>query len=212
MEHGHTSALPEFDRDVRCLPSYRRATATRREHGPRCPQPGCDGCGQCYSLVEFPPDRTSRAIPPREGSSAMEISQLEFTIAWASIVGTTLVTLFGGAAFLCREMRRGFDRLGRKLDRLAEQLGDLQISDAYREPSQTQSTVAGRPTALVEQSSHRGSSRHCSGNEQPGPRITTLSVAGAILIAVLAALGFLNRQKGRGQPTLGPADAGCGIE
>ena len=58
----------------------------------------------------------------------MEISQLEFTIAWASIVGTTLVTLFGGAAFLCREMRRGFDRLGRKLDRLAEQLGDLQIS------------------------------------------------------------------------------------
>ena len=61
MEHGHTSALPEFDRDVRCLPSYRRATATRREHGSRCPQPGCDGCGQCYSLVEFPPDRTSPA-------------------------------------------------------------------------------------------------------------------------------------------------------
>lgn len=65
----------------------------------------------------------------------MEVSQVQGIIAWVSIMGTTLVTVFGGAAFLRREMRRGFDRLdarfdglGRKLDCLVEQLGVIKIS------------------------------------------------------------------------------------
>ena len=36
----------------------------------------------------------------------MEISQLEFTIAWVSILGTTLGTVLGAFGFLLREMRR----------------------------------------------------------------------------------------------------------
>lgn len=58
----------------------------------------------------------------------MEISQVQGIIAWVSIMGTTFVTVFGGAAFLCRAMRQGTNRLGRKLDCLAEQLGALKIS------------------------------------------------------------------------------------
>lgn len=50
-------------------------------------------------------------------------------------MGTTLVTVFGVAALLRREVRRGFDRLdarfdglGREFDCLAEQLGAIKIS------------------------------------------------------------------------------------
>lgn len=43
----------------------------------------------------------------------MEISQLEFIIAWVSILGAVLAA-FG---FLLREMRRGFDRHEARFDR-----------------------------------------------------------------------------------------------
>lgn len=59
----------------------------------------------------------------------MEISQLEFIIAWVSILGAVLAA-FG---FLLREMRRGFDRHEARMDRQdekLEQITDLRIAVA----------------------------------------------------------------------------------
>lgn len=46
----------------------------------------------------------------------MEVSQIEFTIAWVSILGTTLGCVFAAFGFLHREMRRGFDRVDKRFD------------------------------------------------------------------------------------------------
>ncbi len=63
----------------------------------------------------------------------MEISQLEFTIAWVSILATTLGAVLGAFGFLLREMRRGFDRHEARMDRQdekLEQITDLRIAVA----------------------------------------------------------------------------------
>ncbi|MCY3661484.1 MAG: hypothetical protein OXH28_01505 [bacterium] len=63
----------------------------------------------------------------------MEISQLEFIIAWVSILGTTLGAVLGAFGFLLREMRRGFDRHEARMDRQdekLEQITDLRIAVA----------------------------------------------------------------------------------
>ncbi len=63
----------------------------------------------------------------------MEISQLEFVIAWVSILGTTLGAVLGAFGFLLREMRRGFDRHEARVDRQdekLEQITDLRIAVA----------------------------------------------------------------------------------
>lgn len=63
----------------------------------------------------------------------MEISQLEFIIAWVSILGTTLGAVLAAFGFLLREMRRGFDRQEARMDRQDEkldQITDLRIAVA----------------------------------------------------------------------------------
>ena len=67
----------------------------------------------------------------------MEVSQIEFIIAWASIIGATLGCVFAAFGFLHREMRRGFDRVDQKFDRqdekidsLSEDVTDLKVSVA----------------------------------------------------------------------------------
>ena len=63
----------------------------------------------------------------------MEVSQIEFTIAWASIIGTTLGCVFAAFGFLLREMRRGFDRHEARMDRQdgkLEQIADLRVAVA----------------------------------------------------------------------------------
>lgn len=67
----------------------------------------------------------------------MEVSQIEFTIAWVSIIGATLGCVFAAFGFLHREMRRGFDRVDQKFDRqdekidsLSEDVTDLKVSVA----------------------------------------------------------------------------------
>ena len=59
----------------------------------------------------------------------MEISQLEFVVAWVSILGAVL----GAFGFLLREMRRGFDRHEARMDRQdekLEQIMDLRVAVA----------------------------------------------------------------------------------
>lgn len=61
----------------------------------------------------------------------MEISQLEFIIAWVSILGTTLGAVLGAFGFLYRQMRRGFDRHEARMDRQdekLEQITDLRVA------------------------------------------------------------------------------------
>ena len=63
----------------------------------------------------------------------MEVSQLEFIIAWMSILGTTLGAVLGAFGFLLREMRRSFDRHGARMDRQdekLEQITDLRVAVA----------------------------------------------------------------------------------
>lgn len=62
----------------------------------------------------------------------MEISQLEFIIAWVSILGTTVGAVLGAFGFLLREMRRGFDghearfdRQDARMDRFDEKLQQI---------------------------------------------------------------------------------------
>jgi len=56
----------------------------------------------------------------------MEISQLEFIIAWVSILGTSLGGVFAAFKFLHREMRDGFKRQ----DEMLEQVTDLRVAVA----------------------------------------------------------------------------------
>ncbi|MCY3925919.1 MAG: hypothetical protein OXG52_10520 [bacterium] len=67
----------------------------------------------------------------------MEISQLEFIIAWVSILGTILAAVLGAFGFLHREMREGFRRQDKRMDRqdaeikaLRSDVTDLQVSVA----------------------------------------------------------------------------------
>ena len=55
----------------------------------------------------------------------MDVSQIEFTIAWVSIIGTTLGCVFAAFGFLHREMRRGFDRVDQKFDRQVAEIREL---------------------------------------------------------------------------------------
>ena len=55
----------------------------------------------------------------------MEVSQIEFTIAWVSIIGATLGCVFAAFGFLHREMRRGFDRVDQKFDRQVAEIREL---------------------------------------------------------------------------------------
>lgn len=63
----------------------------------------------------------------------MEVSQIEFTVAWVSIIGTTLGGVFAAFGFLLREMRRGFNRHEARMDRQdekLEQITDLRVAVA----------------------------------------------------------------------------------
>ena len=46
----------------------------------------------------------------------MEVGQIQFIIAWASIIGTTLGGVFAAFTFLHREMREGFKRQDKRMD------------------------------------------------------------------------------------------------
>ncbi|MCY3661493.1 MAG: hypothetical protein OXH28_01550 [bacterium] len=60
----------------------------------------------------------------------MEISQLEFIIAWVSILGTTLGAIFAAFGFLHRGMREGFKRQDAEIKELRADVGDLKVSVA----------------------------------------------------------------------------------
>ena len=67
----------------------------------------------------------------------MEIGQLEFIIAWVSILGTTLGAVLGSFGFLLREMREGFKRQDKRMDgqdaeikELRTDVTDLKVSVA----------------------------------------------------------------------------------
>ena len=63
----------------------------------------------------------------------MEVSQIEFVIAWVSILVTILGAVLGAFGFLLREMRRGFDHHEARLDRQdekLEQITDLRVAVA----------------------------------------------------------------------------------
>ncbi|MCY3561687.1 MAG: hypothetical protein OXH20_11040 [bacterium] len=67
----------------------------------------------------------------------MEVSQLEFIIAWVSILGTTVAAVLAAFGFLHRERRDGFkrhearmDRQDEKLEQLTGDVTDLKVSVA----------------------------------------------------------------------------------
>ena len=60
----------------------------------------------------------------------MEIGQVEFIIAWVSIIGTTLGGVFAAFMFLHREMRQGFDRHDEKIEGLRADVTNLHGSVA----------------------------------------------------------------------------------
>lgn len=90
-----------------------------------------------YARGWLPPDRAGRAIPPGGGSSAVEVGQIQFIIAWVSILVTILGAVLAGYAFLHREMRDGFKRQDERMDgqdaeikELRTDVGDLRVSVA----------------------------------------------------------------------------------
>lgn len=60
----------------------------------------------------------------------MEVGQLEFIIAWVSILGTTVGAVLGAFGFLRREMREGFKRQDAEIKELRTDVGELQVSVA----------------------------------------------------------------------------------
>ena len=60
----------------------------------------------------------------------MEVGQLEFIIAWVSILVTVLGTVLGAFGFLYREIRRKFDRQDQKFDRQDQKIDALQVGVA----------------------------------------------------------------------------------
>ncbi|MCY3786500.1 MAG: hypothetical protein OXG47_07220 [bacterium] len=63
----------------------------------------------------------------------MEISQLEFIVTVASVAGTILAAVLGAFGFLHREMREGFKRQDKRMDRQdekLEKLADLRVAVA----------------------------------------------------------------------------------
>ena len=46
----------------------------------------------------------------------MEVGQIQFIIAWVSIIGTALGGVFAAFTFLHREMRDGFRRQNKRMD------------------------------------------------------------------------------------------------
>ncbi|MCY4102065.1 MAG: hypothetical protein OXG55_02185 [bacterium] len=67
----------------------------------------------------------------------MEVAQIQFIIAWVSILVTILGAVFAGYAFLQREMRDGFKRQDKRMDgqdaeikELRTDVGDLRVSVA----------------------------------------------------------------------------------
>jgi len=60
----------------------------------------------------------------------VEIGQLQFIVAWVSIIGTTLGAVFAVFAFLHREMRRGFERVDQKIEGIRADVASLQVSVA----------------------------------------------------------------------------------
>ena len=60
----------------------------------------------------------------------MEIGQIEFIVAWVSIIGTTLGGVFAAFMFLHREMRRGFKLQDGEVKELRSDVTDLKVSVA----------------------------------------------------------------------------------
>ncbi len=67
----------------------------------------------------------------------MEVGQIQFIIAWVSIIGATLGGVFAAFTFLHREMREGFKRQDKRMDgqdaeikELRTDVTDLKVSVA----------------------------------------------------------------------------------
>ncbi len=67
----------------------------------------------------------------------MEVGQIQFVVAWVSIIGTTLGGVFAAFTFLHREMREGFKRQDKRMDgqdaeikELRTDVTDLKVSVA----------------------------------------------------------------------------------
>ena len=60
----------------------------------------------------------------------MEIGQVQFIVAWVSIIGTTLGGMFAAFMFLHREMREGFKRQAGEVKELRSDVTDLKVSVA----------------------------------------------------------------------------------
>ena len=60
----------------------------------------------------------------------MDISQLEFIIAAASMTGTILAAVLGAFAFLHREMRAGFKRQDGDIKELRSDVTNMKVSVA----------------------------------------------------------------------------------
>ena len=60
----------------------------------------------------------------------MEIGQIEFIVAWVSIIGTTLGGVFAAFMYLHREMREGFKRQDGEVKELRSDVTDLKVSVA----------------------------------------------------------------------------------
>ena len=55
----------------------------------------------------------------------MEVGQVQLIIAWVSIIGTTLGSLFAACTFLHREMREGFRRQDKRMDAWDAEIKEL---------------------------------------------------------------------------------------
>ena len=55
----------------------------------------------------------------------MEVGQVQFIIAWVSIIGTTLGGVFAAFTFLHREMREGFKRQDGEIKELRTDVKEL---------------------------------------------------------------------------------------
>jgi len=52
----------------------------------------------------------------------VEVGQIQFIVAWVTIIGTTLGAVFAAFAFLHREVREGFKRQNKRMDRQDERM------------------------------------------------------------------------------------------
>ena len=86
----------------------------------------------------------------------MEVSQIEFIIAWVSILVTILGAVLGTFAFLHREMRDGFKSQDSEIKELRTDVTDLKVGVARIEghlgigfPAGDERRATGEPRAVA---------------------------------------------------------------